>query len=169
MAIWSPVPHDEEGERGSATISAGLWNRGEVGLTFGFGTNELRAKWKVLALRQKGLRPSILTGMGNLRPLGSETNLYGIAQWRVLNENLPSFTFYTGVGSPLKHPEIQALAGFSFALWRQIGLMLAFDGKQPHIGLMGMVVTKWDMGLSGGIMLVDFEHPSPMVGISGGL
>lgn len=168
MAIWSPVPHDQEGERGSATVSVGLWNRGEVGLTYGFGTDELRAKWKFQALRQKGRRPSLLVGMGNLRPLGTETNAYGIAQWRVVGTGLTAASIYAGVGSPLEHREFEALAGLSFDLWRQVGLMAAFDGKQPHIGLMGMVATEWNMGLHMGLMLVDFRHPSPMVGIGGG-
>lgn len=165
FALWSPQSHEAEGENGSATVMTGLWNRFEIGLTYGFGTDDYRLRLKGVALNQSDVRPAVVFGLGNLRPGSTETNGYVLLNWRTFGSVLPRAGGYLGVGTRVEHQEPQLFAGVSYSIGGRTGAMASFDGRDPHLGLMVSPLSSVNIGM----MAVEMKDLSPMVGARGNL
>jgi len=163
FTIYTPAGHGEEDEKGSTSLSLGLLNRIETGLTVGIESWEVRGKLKLLVLSEAKLRPALLAGLGNVKPTSVETNAY-LMLAKTFNSGIPlPIWFYLGAGKPFDGRDVEPIWGLSVGVVNNGGLMSAYDGQEFHLGAAYQPLRY----LSFGAMMVDMKHLGLFASLNG--
>lgn len=162
FSIYVPESHGEEDEKGSTSLTVGLFDRFEGGLTLGIDSWDLRGRGKVLLFREGRITPGIIAGIGNIRPSGVETNGYLMLNKGAKLSGLPIHC-YLGVAKKFDVDEVEEFYGLSVGVAPNFGAMAGYDGKEFHIGAAIQPIDRLNVG----VMLLDGQDFSVFSNFSG--
>ena len=163
FTIYTPVPHDEDGEKGSTSLSFGLFNRLETGLTMGLESWEVRGKIKTLAIPESKFRPALIAGVGNFSPTDVESNGY-LMLAKGIKWTFPIWS-YAGMAKPFDGRKVEPILGLSVGVVPSSGLMAIYDGQEFHLGAAYQPIKF----LSFGAMAVEMQQLGLFASFNGNL
>lgn len=139
-----------EPEQALVSFNYGLTDRFKTGLMYGFSSQKLSLQIDYLLLREKDMRPSLISGIGSFRGIFSESHPYLIAMKNLEQYIKLPVKVSFGIkhkGDDLSKLQLDLAGNLIFRIYRSAHIMAIFEGSEIDLAFYHIMFDKLIVGM----------------------
>lgn len=142
--------HSSQIDQALFSSNYGITNSFKAGLMYGLTSQKLSLQIDWLLLQEKGIKPSLILGVGSFRGIFSESHLYLISMKNLEKHIKLPIKISFGIkhkGDDLLKPQLELAGNLIFRIYRSVHIMSIFEGEEFDMAVYGVLFNKFIFGL----------------------